>query len=84
MDDWRYADTQHWLLIVANMVAGLDLDGFLQRIEQSEAAGPVLDPTLYALASGKLAKVKRLAEAAKVLRDEFIRQMEEQSGRDSG
>jgi hypothetical protein len=85
MDDWRYADTQNWLVIMASMVASLDLDGFLQWVERAETLGPILAPTLYVQASGKLGNVKRLAEAAKVLQDEVKRQVtEEQSGRNTG
>jgi hypothetical protein len=85
MDDWRYADTQNRLVIMASMIASLDLDGFLQWIERAETLGLTLAPTLYIQVSGKLSNAKRLAEAAKVLQDEVNRQMVEgQSGRDSG
>jgi hypothetical protein len=85
MDDRRYADTQNWLVIMASLVATLDLDGFLQWIERAETLGPILSPTLYVQASGKLDNAKRLAEAAKVLQDEVKRQVTEgQSGRNTG
>lgn len=33
--------------LIARMTRGMDLTGFLQHIEQSEAMTPFLDPTLY-------------------------------------
>jgi hypothetical protein len=53
---------------------GYGFGGVLTRIETAEAAGPVLDPTLYREAGEKLAEVKALAEACKVFRDEVRRQ----------
>jgi hypothetical protein len=84
MDDRQYQETQDWLVAVAGIVRALDLDAFLQRIELAEAAGPILNPTLCVMASGKLAKVKRLAEAAKVFQDEVKRQVERGDGRNTG
>jgi hypothetical protein len=85
MDDRRYQETQSWLVVMASLVAVLDLDGFLQRIERAETLGPILSPTLYVQASGKLDNAKRLAQAAKVLQDEVKRQAREgQSGRHTG
>jgi hypothetical protein len=62
------------LQILAMLVVGMDSEGFLARIETAEAAGPVLDPTLYQEAGEKLAEVKALAKACKVFRDEVRRQ----------
>jgi hypothetical protein len=64
-----------WTLqILAMLVVDMDLEGFLAQIETAEAAGPVLDPTLYREAGGKL------AEACKVFRDEVRRQAADGSG----
>jgi hypothetical protein len=77
MNEQQYYETQSTLIVLAQIVDGLDLTSFLQCIEHAETVGPVVDPTTYLMAMGKLAKVKRLAEAAKVLQDEVKRQMGE-------
>jgi hypothetical protein len=77
MDERQYYETQSTLIVLAQIVDGLDLAGFLQCIERAETVGPVADPTLYVRAMGKLGDVKRLAEAAKTFQDEVKRQMGE-------
>ena len=77
MTDDEYQKTQDRLVIVAHSMLTLDLKGFLQRIERADSVGPILNPTLYRLGSGKLERVKRLAQAAKVFQDEVWRQLEE-------
>jgi hypothetical protein len=85
MDREEYLNIQFGLGLLVDIVVDMDLAGFLQWIERAETLGPILAPTLYVQASGKLGDVKRLAEAAKTFQDEVNRQMvEEQSGRDSG
>jgi hypothetical protein len=74
MDNAQYEATYRTLQILAMVAVDMDLEGFLARIETAEAAGPVLDPTLYREAGEKLADVKALAEACKVFRDEVRRQ----------
>jgi hypothetical protein len=80
MDNAQYEATYRTLQILAIVVVDMDLEGFLARIETAEAAGPVLDPTLYREAGEKLAEVKALAEACKVFRDEVRRQAADGSG----
>jgi hypothetical protein len=84
MDREDYLNIQFGLGLLVDIVVDMDLAGFLQWIERAETLGPILAPTLYVQASGKLGDVKRLAEAAKTFQDEVNRQMvEEQSGRDT-
>jgi hypothetical protein len=84
MDREEYLNIQFGLGLLVDIVVDMDLAGFLQWIERAETLGPILAPTLYVQASGKLGDVKRLAEAAKTFQDEVNRQMvEEQSGRDT-
>jgi hypothetical protein len=83
MDREEYLNIQFDLGLLVEIVVDMDLDRFLQWIERAETLGPILDPGLYRLASGKLGNVKRLAEAAKVFQDKVRRQIEEQDGRDT-
>lgn len=74
MNDADYTSTQYQLMILATIVSGLDLDGFLKRIDMAEAAGPILDPTMYRAAMTNLNSIKRLAIAANEFRKEALAQ----------
>jgi hypothetical protein len=63
MTDPEYLSTQQAIIVAAQAVMNVDLDGFLSRIRRAESAGPVLDPTLYRQAQKNLQAVKDLAEA---------------------
>ena len=46
------------------MITGdLDLEGFMERIEQSEALAPIIDPTLYLQGAERLTMIKDIARA---------------------
>ena len=72
MSDTEYHDTQGRLIDTAFNLAALDLDGFLGRIRESHAVGPVLDPTLYRAASDGLEAVADLARAAQGVKRSVI------------
>lgn len=77
MTDSEYQTTQDLLLNVAHLASMLDTEAFLQRIEEAESLGPLLDPTGYrnARAQGgmkKLATIKRLAKAAKDMKHALV------------
>lgn len=74
MNDADYTSTQYQLMVLATIVSSLDLDGFLKRIDMAEAAGPMLDPTVYRAAMTNLTSVKRLASAANEFRKEAVAQ----------
>ena len=76
MTDAEYAVVQEQLLAVSGVLWGLDLQGFLARIEHCETLAPVLDPTLYICGARKLERIKRLAVAAR----EMQRVVEEAAG----
>lgn len=69
MTDDEYERTQTALQSLRAQVEVLDLDGFLARITHAEVLGPVLDPTLYRRAARQLDVVKRIALAAKRLKE---------------
>jgi hypothetical protein len=75
MTDAEYLQTQRQLVLLAQIVDSLDLDGFLRRIEVAESVGPILNPTLYTEGAENLLKVKGLARACKVFQDEVRKQM---------
>ena len=77
MDKDEYFQTQWQLVLQAQLIIGLDLDGFLAAIEQAESFGPILDPTLFIQGGKRLEEVKRLALAAKKFSDEAQRQIRE-------
>ncbi len=60
----EYSTTQSHLLLVANLLTRLDLDGFIETAQRSLAVGPLLDPTVYMRASNRLDAVVRIARAA--------------------
>lgn len=49
------------ILAAAVILRGVDLGGFLARIERSEAAGPFLDPTLYRQVGDRMARIRSMA-----------------------
>ncbi|HHY45735.1 MAG TPA: hypothetical protein GX506_00345 [Firmicutes bacterium] len=59
--------TQQQLLLVAGIVARMDLDGFLRAVNHAETVGPFLDATLYMQGSSRLGAIKRIATAAQQL-----------------
>lgn len=63
MDAEEYAATQDQMVLAAGFIASLDLEGFVDRIEITDAIGPMLHPTLYRDGMDKLHQVKELAEA---------------------
>lgn len=48
----------------ARSLSLIDVPDMLRRIENAEAVGPILDPTLYRAQSQKMAEDKELLEAA--------------------
>ena len=65
MTDNEYAITQSFLESYINIIAGrqLDWNGFLERIEIADAAGPVLDPTLCREGRANMHLIRDLARA---------------------
>ena len=63
MNAVEYADTQDRLLVACAMMAGLPLKQFLQAINGAEAAGPILDPTLYRAGGDRLLAIRSVAQA---------------------
>jgi hypothetical protein len=76
MTDAEYALTQRLIVAAGQLVAGLDLEGFLRRIEKAEAVGPILAPSLYRESMENLGEIKRLAEACKTFQNEVKRQLQ--------
>lgn len=76
----EYAATQTSLIFLGQIVAGIDIDGFIERISLTNAVGPVLDPTLYLEAGDRLGNVERLARSLKPFKAEVERQMKESKG----
>jgi hypothetical protein len=75
--DAEYALTQRLIVAAGQLVVGLDLEGFLRRIEMAEAAGPIFAPSLYRESMEKLSEIQRLAEACKTFQDEVKRQLQQ-------
>jgi len=65
MNNEQYKKTQDEILKLVPVVRDLDLDGFLERIYQSETTAPFIDPTSYKYASINLGIIKDLAMGLK-------------------
>ncbi len=63
MDDEQYIQTQNQLAILMSLIYGLDLKGYLARIERAEAFGPILNPTLYRQKGKDMQFDKEIADA---------------------
>lgn len=80
MTDEEYLETQRRLLRLAVEVAGLDYDGFLERIREAEFAGPFTDPTPFRRGAGALAAVKGVAEAGRAMKQAYEARPREMTG----
>ena len=78
ISDAEYRSTQDRLSFLGRIVDEMPLDAFLQRLEEAEALGSVLAPTLYreALLGGNLDAVRDVARAARVFQTAFRRARE--------
>ena len=83
MTDEEYQQTQETLIVLARIVDQINLAQFINRIERAESVGPILNPSLLQLASGKLANVKRLAVAALEFQREVRGQLAESRTQES-
>lgn len=63
-----YAKTQTALARIAEILACMPLEEFLEMARRAESVGAVVDPTLYRQASPALEKVIEIADAALVLK----------------
>jgi hypothetical protein len=66
----EYLAAQDQALLIANILVVTDFDAFLDRIHVSEAAGPVVDPTLFLKAQKNLGLIKTIATALRDARDQ--------------
>lgn len=62
MSDEEYESTQAQLMLMGQLLLGLDLEGFLQRINRVEVIDPVLNPTRHREAMDNLGDIKTAAE----------------------
>jgi len=75
MDDATYQAVQAQIQTFAGLLAGLDLEGFCDRLAKADVVGPIVDPTLYreALQSGKLELLKEHAGALRAAQARILR-----------
>ena len=70
MTNDEYAKTQLELMTFAAVAAGMDIRGFLERIEHAETVGIfMMAPIQYTAASKDLQKIRNLAELLKPFAD---------------
>ncbi|MGE5482479.1 MAG: hypothetical protein ACM3VX_06185, partial [Bacteroidota bacterium] len=86
VNDVQYELTLQRLMMCAELLVTLDLDGFLGRIEACEAVGPLMDSTRWMELSAKgatdaLRKVKNVARAARELQRVFREAWPERAAR---
>lgn len=64
-DDFDYKCEVTQMLLAAQLLAGLNLDGIVETIQHADALGPFVDPTAYmnALDRGDMRDIEALAEA---------------------
>jgi hypothetical protein len=61
LDEEVYKATQVMLLNMAAIVRGMPLAQFINTISVAETTGPMLDPTLWRDAHGKMDEIKEMA-----------------------
>lgn len=74
MNEETYVATQAQIVLIAKLIAGLPLVEFLYVAQRAQVIGPMVDPTLYRQASGKLDDVIRLANTLRKVQMEIERQ----------
>jgi hypothetical protein len=65
--DEEYLIVQNQLQAIGGLVLGMDLDGFVARIDRAQTLTPILDPTLWMRGAEKLREVREIAEAVRDL-----------------
>ena len=65
MTNEEYLQAQHTLTMMAEILKGVDLTAFINRINRAEAIGPILDPTLYRDSMERVSALKETAQAAR-------------------
>jgi hypothetical protein len=60
----EYEAAQRALSVACGLLRRYDWAAFRNSLDRAEAVGPVLDPSLYRAAKGKLPGVRKMAEAA--------------------
>ena len=81
MTDEDYIQVQGQLMLLAQAVQEMDLDGFRNRIEECQALGPILNPTEYraAMYDGRadtLDVIREVAIAASTFKASVLRALE--------
>ena len=71
MNKQEYLATQATMLTLGKMISKLDLEGFLSHISHTEAAAPIIDPTLYRKAMNNLNEIKKLAQSLQPVQTQF-------------
>lgn len=79
MDKVTYTLTQQQVLLIAQLVQGLDLDEFLRSINWADTVGPIVDPTLWMRGSKNMAFIEELARAASRFKED-VRKAHERAG----
>ncbi len=77
-DDYAHAQAQ--LELIGRLALGIDWDAFIASIRRADVVMPLLDPSLYRRAGGKMQQVRELAEAARSVQQVAKRHLEHSSG----
>lgn len=77
IDRATYLSVQANLIGFASIISEMPLEDVIAAIDQSDAVGPVLDPTLYREGSEQMQKYKEVVEAFKRVKDVWKRQVAE-------
>jgi len=62
----EYQETQMRLLMIRQLADGIPLDEFLQAIENGDAIGVIVNPTLWMKGHRELDKIRELAKVLRV------------------
>jgi len=63
MTDEEYTMTYQQVVMLAGLIAEMNLPGFLERISLADSIGPILDPTLYLRASRNMHQIEEVARS---------------------
>lgn len=78
MTDDQYTHVQNVITAITNTVCNLDLDGFLERLFETEALGPQEDPKMWEMVEPRFRQVRECADKLVELRDLVNRHADEE------
>lgn len=77
VENHEYKQIQDMVVSIAYVAAGLDLEGFLARLDRADSIGPIVDPSLWMAANENMQRIRKVASAALKLKKALLEVLED-------